>query len=52
MASLRVLYFIQNKISKIEGLESIAGTLESIEFGGNKLRVRLLFCSILCGSAD
>lgn len=38
MKSLRVLYFIQNKIAKIQGLEAVAGTLESVEFGGNKLR--------------
>lgn len=30
---------IQNKISQIEGLDTIADTLESVEFGGNKLRV-------------
>lgn len=41
MKKLKMLYFIQNKISKIEGLEAIAGTLESVEFGGNKLRVRI-----------
>ena len=39
LKSLRVLYLIQNKISQIEGLESISETLESVEFGGNKLRV-------------
>lgn len=45
MKSLRVLYMIQNKISCIEGLETIAETLESVEFGGNKLRVGLcLLC--------
>lgn len=40
LPKLQTLYMIQNKISKIEGLECIAGTLKSVEFGGNKLRVR------------
>lgn len=40
MESLGMLYFIQNKISMIEGLDNIASSLTSIEFGGNKLRVR------------
>lgn len=38
MKRIKVLYFIQNKISRIQGLEAVAGTLESVEFGGNKLR--------------
>lgn len=36
-----MLYFIQNKIGHIDGLEAIAQTLESVEFGGNKLRVSI-----------
>jgi len=42
LKQLKTLYFIQNKISRIDGLESLAETLESIEFGGNKLRVSTL----------
>jgi protein phosphatase 1 regulatory subunit 7 len=40
MSSLKTLYLIQNKISRIEGLHTIAATLTSLELGGNKLRVR------------
>ena len=39
-SKLKTAYFIQNKISRIEGLEPLAATLTSIELGGNKLRVR------------
>lgn len=39
LKAIKVLYFIQNKISHIEGLDGVAATLESVEFGGNKIRV-------------
>lgn len=39
LKAIKVLYFIQNKISQINGLDGVADTLESVEFGGNKLRV-------------
>lgn len=39
LKAIKILYFIQNKISHIDGLNGVADTLESVEFGGNKLRV-------------
>ena len=40
---LKKLYFVQNKISKIEGVEELA-ELDMIELGANKIRVsRLLY---------
>lgn len=41
MSKLRQVFFIQNKISHIEGLEPLASSLTYLELGGNKLRVRL-----------
>ena len=52
---LKTAYFIQNKIGRIEGLEPLAGTLTSIELGGNKLRVRSQYCwrsSLTCRPED
>lgn len=46
LKAIKVLYFIQNKISRIEGLEGVAETLTSVEFGGNKLRVSLVQANI------
>ena len=37
--SLKTIYFVQNKISKITGLGSVGGTLRSLELGGNRIRV-------------
>jgi hypothetical protein len=37
---LSTIYFVQNRISKISGLESLVN-LRSLELGGNKIRVRL-----------
>lgn len=39
LTSLRTVYFVQNRISKITGLQGVGGTLRSLELGGNKLRV-------------
>ena len=38
LTSLKTIYFVQNRISKITGLESVT-TLRSLELGGNKIRV-------------
>lgn len=37
--SLKTVYFVQNKISKISGFGSVGATLRSLELGGNKIRV-------------
>ena len=42
LPSLKTVYFVQNRISKISGLENLTN-LTSIELGGNKIRVRFLF---------
>jgi protein phosphatase 1 regulatory subunit 7 len=34
------VYFVQNRISKIVGLETLGPTLRSLELGGNRIRVR------------
>ena len=39
LTKLKKLYFVQNKISKIEGLENLS-QLEMVELGANKIRVR------------
>ena len=39
LTSLRTVYFVQNRISKITGLQGVGETLRSLELGGNKLRV-------------
>lgn len=38
---LDTVYFVQNRISRISGLESVGATLRSLELGGNKLRVSI-----------
>ncbi|KAG2076705.1 L domain-like protein [Suillus decipiens] len=38
LRSLVTVYFVQNKISKITGLESVGATLRSLELGGNRIR--------------
>ncbi|KAG9050097.1 hypothetical protein FS837_007620 [Tulasnella sp. UAMH 9824] len=35
---LRTVYFVQNKITKISGLEFSGATLRSLELGGNRIR--------------
>lgn len=39
LTSLRTVYFVQNRIAKISGLQSSVN-LRSLELGGNKIRVR------------
>lgn len=43
LKSLKTVYFVQNKISKIQGLDSLGATLTSLELGGNKIRVLLSY---------
>ncbi|KAI9440041.1 L domain-like protein [Lactarius indigo] len=38
LTSLRTVYFVQNRITKIAGLQGVGETLRSLELGGNKLR--------------
>ena len=45
MPLLKTIYFVQNKISKISGLDSLVN-LTSLELGGNKIRVSETFESI------
>lgn len=42
LTSLKTVYFVQNRISKITGLQGVGDTLRSLELGGNKLRVSLI----------
>lgn len=42
LSSLKTIYLIQNKISRIAGLDSLAPTLNSLELGGNRIRVSQL----------
>lgn len=42
LTSLKTIYFVQNRISRISGLEGVGATLRSLELGGNKLRVNLV----------
>jgi protein phosphatase 1 regulatory subunit 7 len=39
LQNLKTLYFVQNRISTISGLETLGATLTSLELGGNKIRV-------------
>ena len=39
---LKTVYFVQNRISRISGLEGMGASLRSLELGGNKLRVNLI----------
>ena len=39
LTSLRTVYFVQNRISKITGLQGVGASLRSLELGGNRLRV-------------
>ncbi|KAI0049764.1 L domain-like protein [Auriscalpium vulgare] len=38
LKSLKTVYFVQNRISKITGLQGVGATLRSLELGGNKIR--------------
>ncbi|CAE6425876.1 unnamed protein product [Rhizoctonia solani] len=37
--SLHTIFFVQNKITKISGVAGLAGSLRSLELGGNRIRV-------------
>ena len=41
LPSLEKVFFVQNKISHISGLDRIGQTLRSFELGGNRIRVSL-----------
>lgn len=41
LPSLKTVYFVQNRITKITALDGVGATLRSLELGGNKIRVRL-----------
>ena len=47
LSSLRTVYFVQNRISRISGLQGVGATLRSLELGGNKLRVNLVATSYI-----
>jgi len=38
LQSLKTVFFVQNKISHITGLDGVGATLRSLELGGNRLR--------------
>lgn len=40
LSALRTVYFVQNRIAKIDGLQSLGASLRSLELGGNRIRVR------------
>ena len=40
LQKLKTVYFVQDRISTISGLDSLGATLTSLELGGNKIRVR------------
>ena len=42
LLKLKTVYFVQDRISVISGLEGLGATLTSLELGGNKIRVRLV----------
>lgn len=39
LQKLKTVYFVQDRISVISGLDSLGATLTSLELGGNKIRV-------------
>jgi protein phosphatase 1 regulatory subunit 7 len=49
LPSLQTVYFVQNRISKITGLEASV-SLTSLELGGNKIRVR--WRGVYCASCQ
>lgn len=42
LTSLATIYFVQNKITKIDNLHPFGATLKSLELGGNRIRVSFL----------
>lgn len=42
---LHTVYFVQNKITKISGLDTLGATLRSLELGGNRIRVCIYILS-------
>lgn len=40
--ALRTIYFVQNKISHIDHLGHLGATLQSLELGGNRIRVNYM----------
>ena len=40
LQKLKTVYFVQDRISTISGLDSLGASLTSLELGGNKIRVR------------
>jgi len=40
--ALRTIYFVQNKISHIDHLGHLGATLQSLELGGNRIRVNCM----------
>jgi protein phosphatase 1 regulatory subunit 7 len=41
LKKLTEIFFVQNKISRIEGLEELTG-IKNLELGANKIRVRTM----------
>jgi Leucine-rich repeat (LRR) protein len=41
--NLKVLFLVQNGIKRIEGLDGLGQSLETLELGGNKIRVRVIY---------
>jgi hypothetical protein len=39
LQKLKTVYFVQDRISTISGLDRLGATLTSLELGGNKIRV-------------
>jgi Leucine-rich repeat (LRR) protein len=52
LTSLKTVYFVQNRISKITGLETLGRTLRSLELGGNRIRVSPIVCPLVYHSED
>ena len=42
LVALRTVYFVQNRISRIDRLSTLGANLRSLELGGNRIRVRNL----------
>ena len=43
-SSLRTVYFVQNKMTKMHGMQNVSNTLRSLELGGNRIRVNPFVC--------
>ena len=43
--ALRTIYFVQNKISHIDHLGHLGATLQTLELGGNRIRVNYMLSS-------